>query len=108
MGREPAGASELAASLQGKGYRMRNAADLDPLFDQVGDARYVLLGEASHGTAEFYTWRAAHSQEGLFLAWNIRDHHMTETLDTTRALHPLRDVPARSQADVPETYPSGV
>ena len=29
-------------------------------------------------------------------------------LDTTQALHPLRDVPARSQADVPETYPSGV
>src|SRR5262247_2359576 len=62
MGREPAGASELAASLQGKGYRMRNAADLDPLLDQVGDARYVLLGEASHGTAEFYTWRAALSR----------------------------------------------
>ena len=62
MGREPAGASELVASLQGKGDRMRNAADLDPLLDQVGDARYVLLGEASHGTAEFYTWRAALSR----------------------------------------------
>ena len=62
MGREPAGPSELAASLQGKGYRMRNAADLDPLLDQVGDARYVLLGEASHGTAEFYTWRTALSR----------------------------------------------
>jgi len=29
-------------------------------------------------------------------------------LDTTEALHPLRDVPARSQADVPDTYRSGV
>jgi len=29
-------------------------------------------------------------------------------LDTTQALPPLRDVPARSQADVPETCPSGV
>lgn len=32
--------------------------DLDPLLAQVGDARFVLLGEASHGTAEYYDWRA--------------------------------------------------
>src|SRR5207245_6725035 len=25
--------------------------------DRIGDARYVLLGEASHGTADYYTWR---------------------------------------------------
>ncbi|WP_159940960.1 MULTISPECIES: erythromycin esterase family protein [unclassified Nocardiopsis] len=31
---------------------------LDPLMERIGDARYVLLGEASHGTAEFYGWRA--------------------------------------------------
>ncbi|HEY5832856.1 erythromycin esterase family protein [Streptomyces sp.] len=30
----------------------------DPLLERVGEARYVLLGEASHGTAEFYRWRA--------------------------------------------------
>src|SRR5918992_1622691 len=35
-----------------------NADDLDPLINRVGDARYVLLGEASHGTSEFYTWRS--------------------------------------------------
>jgi len=34
------------------------AQDLDPLMERIGDARYVLLGEASHGTAEYYTWRA--------------------------------------------------
>jgi erythromycin esterase len=33
--------------------------DLDSLLQQVGDARIVLLGEASHGTAEYYQWRAA-------------------------------------------------
>ncbi len=32
--------------------------DLDPLIERIGGARYVLLGEASHGTSEFYTWRA--------------------------------------------------
>ncbi|MGZ5969905.1 MAG: erythromycin esterase family protein [Polyangiales bacterium] len=31
---------------------------LDPLLARIGDARYVLLGEGSHGTSEFYTWRA--------------------------------------------------
>lgn len=36
--------------------------DLDPLYEQIGDARYVLLGEASHGTSEFYTWRARITQ----------------------------------------------
>jgi len=33
-------------------------ADLDPLLDRIGEARCVLLGEASHGTHEYYTWRA--------------------------------------------------
>jgi len=34
-------------------------ADLDVLLDRIGNAQFVLLGEASHGTSEFYTWRAA-------------------------------------------------
>src|SRR5438128_6242141 len=33
------------------------AADYDALLDLVGDAKYVLLGEASHGTHEFYRAR---------------------------------------------------
>lgn len=36
--------------------------DLDPLMERIGDASYVLLGEASHGTAEFYDWRRKISQ----------------------------------------------
>lgn len=32
--------------------------DLDALVERLGDARCVLIGEASHGTSEFYTWRA--------------------------------------------------
>jgi erythromycin esterase-like protein len=33
-------------------------SDYDSLLDLVGDARFVLLGEASHGTHEFYRERA--------------------------------------------------
>jgi erythromycin esterase-like protein len=32
--------------------------DYDPLLEMIGDARFVLLGEASHGTHEFYRERA--------------------------------------------------
>src|SRR5919197_6759585 len=32
--------------------------DYDPLLEEIGDARFVLLGEASHGTHEFYRERA--------------------------------------------------
>ncbi len=37
-------------------------ADYDPLLDLIGDAHYVLLGEASHGTHEFYLERALITQ----------------------------------------------
>lgn len=36
--------------------------DLDILLEEVGDARVVMLGEASHGTSEYYTWRTAISR----------------------------------------------
>jgi erythromycin esterase-like protein len=35
-----------------------SATDFDPLIDLVGEARFVLIGEASHGTHEFYEQRA--------------------------------------------------
>ena len=34
------------------------STDYDPLLDLIGDARFVLLGEASHGTHDFYDQRA--------------------------------------------------
>ena len=34
------------------------AADYDPLIELIGDARFVLLGEASHGTHDFYLARS--------------------------------------------------
>jgi protein-L-isoaspartate(D-aspartate) O-methyltransferase len=39
------------------------SADLRPLLERIGDSRIVLLGEASHGTSEFYRMRDRISRE---------------------------------------------
>jgi protein-L-isoaspartate(D-aspartate) O-methyltransferase len=39
------------------------SADLSPLLQRIGDARIVLLGEATHGTSEFYRMRDRISRE---------------------------------------------
>ena len=44
--------AELARPLQG------TRDDYDPILELAGDARIVLLGEATHGTLEFYRERA--------------------------------------------------
>ena len=38
-------------------------ANLAPLLERIGDSRVVLIGEASHGSSEFYTMRARITQE---------------------------------------------
>jgi erythromycin esterase len=38
-------------------YPLKDKSGLQPLIDRIGDARIVMLGEASHGTHEYYTWR---------------------------------------------------
>jgi len=43
-------------------FPLNNSKDLDNLLDDIGDRPIVMLGEASHGTHEFYTWRAAISR----------------------------------------------
>ena len=39
------------------------SADLGALLERIGDARVVLLGEATHGTSEFYRMRARITRE---------------------------------------------
>jgi erythromycin esterase len=41
---------------------LTRVSDLDELVGHVGDARFVGIGEASHGTSEFYRWRAVLSR----------------------------------------------
>ncbi len=43
-------------------HPLNTSADLDILLEEIGDKRIVLLGEASHGTSEYYSWRSAISK----------------------------------------------
>ena len=52
----------IAEGVSRRALPLSDPADLDPLIERIGDATYVLLGEATHGTSEFYEWRAALSR----------------------------------------------
>ena len=53
----------LTAAITAGAHPLRGAADdYDALLDLIGDARFVLLGEATHGTHEFYEQRALITQ----------------------------------------------
>jgi erythromycin esterase-like protein len=49
----------LVRALREAAHRLvGQARDYDPLLELIGDARFILLGEASHGTHDFYDQRA--------------------------------------------------
>src|SRR5436190_13955678 len=48
----------LAEEARQLSHPLNTREDLDPLVERIGNAHFVLLGEASHGTSEFYQWRA--------------------------------------------------
>ncbi|MFB9328504.1 erythromycin esterase family protein [Paenibacillus aurantiacus] len=48
----------LVQSIRRDAMPLHQASDYDAIVDAIGDSRIVLLGEASHGTSEFYTIRA--------------------------------------------------
>jgi erythromycin esterase-like protein/predicted phosphoribosyltransferase len=55
--------TSLIEAVRQTAHRLIGAAqDYDPLMDLVGEARFVLLGEASHGIHEFYHERARITQ----------------------------------------------
>lgn len=55
--------SERGKVIAASSVALKTANDLDVLIDKIGDANYVLLGEASHGTHEYYTWRTQISKK---------------------------------------------
>jgi erythromycin esterase-like protein len=51
--------SPLSIAIASSAHLLKGSSgDYDPLLDFIGDARFVLLGEATHGTHEFYRERA--------------------------------------------------
>jgi len=48
--------------IKDQSYSLTDLKNLNKLMDRIGDARIVMLGEASHGTHEYYTWRSLISQ----------------------------------------------
>jgi erythromycin esterase len=44
-------------------YNLTDTASLGPLINDIDDSDVVMLGEASHGTHEYYTWRTAISKK---------------------------------------------
>src|SRR5258707_2227318 len=55
----PTADSALINALRETAYPLAGSArDYDPLIGRIGEARFALLGEASHGTHEFYCERA--------------------------------------------------
>jgi erythromycin esterase len=60
-GRRPVTQSPVS-QVQFPYHPLQTEKDLNVLISEIGDAKLVLLGESSHGSAEFYEWRAAISK----------------------------------------------
>jgi len=51
-------AENLRKKIVDQSRPLSSPEDLAPLLAAIGDSKLVLLGESSHGTSEFYRWRA--------------------------------------------------
>lgn len=59
---ESSASRQLVAEIQELARPLQKPSDLEPLLRRIRNAKVVLLGEASHGTHEYYTWRTAITQ----------------------------------------------
>src|SRR3954447_2473348 len=90
---------------------LRDPADLDPLLDRVGDARIVAIGEASHGTHEYYAWRAAMTSRlvdelGFGLVAVEGDWPDCSRVHRSVTLHPGGDEDPRDALDAFSRWPT--
>src|SRR5688572_15616725 len=76
-------------------------SDFDPLLERIGDARFVLLGEATHGTHEFYKARAELTKRLIrekgftIIAWEA---DWPDALRINRYIRGNRDYPTALQS----------
>ena len=73
--------------------------ELDPLLERIGEARCVLLGEASHGTSEYYTWRTAITRRLVEEKGVLVLVDALARLDGEWQLHVVGSGPLRSEAE---------
>src|SRR5688572_17850892 len=50
--------SSVISTLRNEAKVLKDETDLDPLIEKIKDKRVVMLGESTHGTGDFYQWRA--------------------------------------------------
>ncbi|MDX1662557.1 MAG: protein-L-isoaspartate(D-aspartate) O-methyltransferase [Candidatus Promineifilaceae bacterium] len=81
--------------------------DLTSLLERIGDARVVLLGEATHGTAEFYAMRAQITQALIEeKEFNIVAAE-ADWPDAARIDQYIRDTPVKEVSEAPfSRFPS--
>ncbi|MFA9518149.1 erythromycin esterase family protein [Halopenitus sp. H-Gu1] len=55
---EPDDVDAAVEAVRTTAHELDHPDDLDRLVERFGDRKYVLLGESSHGTSEYYRWRS--------------------------------------------------
>jgi len=55
---EPDDIETAVEDIRSRTHELEHSEDLDRLVERFGDRTYVLLGEATHGTSEYYRWRS--------------------------------------------------
>jgi protein-L-isoaspartate(D-aspartate) O-methyltransferase len=94
---KPALVSKLIRECAEPIARIEDAA-IDALVERIGDARVVLLGEATHGTSEFYRMRTRITQE-LILRHGFRTIAVeADWPDATAIDRHVRGLPPRARA----------